>query len=73
MYFVCAKRSLDHEYSLLPESAHMCIVLLLPTTFSPCLQESGNQYSLLPESAHKLVGVDGLLRLDALQHVVQCD
>ena len=32
-----------------------------------------HEYSLLPESAHKLIHVDGLLRHDALQHVVQCD
>ena len=32
-----------------------------------------HEYSLLPESAHKFIDADGLLRLDELQHVVQCD
>ena len=32
-----------------------------------------HEYSLFPESAHKLIHIDGLLRHDALQHVVQCD
>ena len=51
----------------------MCSYHLVKIYLGRAYWSLDHEYSLLPESAHKLVDVDGLLRLDALQHIVQCD
>ena len=48
-------------------SYHLCNLIYLVHTY----QSLDNEYSLLTVSTHKLIDVDGFLRLEALQHVVQ--